>query len=165
MTPIDICFSLLIFVFAVIALAKGFVKELFGKISVILGLASSIAFSPLLTPYVENAVKNKIAAVVISFLLVFIVTFLVISIIQKIVEKIFSGEIMKGLDRILGFALGAVEGFVIVLFVMVVFQIQQQIKIIPGLDLKSVIDNSVFFNAFSKVVEYGSRFVRGVQNV
>lgn len=63
-TPVDICFLILIFVFAVLAPLKGFIKEIFGKVSVIGGLACSIVFSPRLTPYVEDALHNKIVAVV-----------------------------------------------------------------------------------------------------
>ena len=123
-TPVDICFLILMLVFAVLALLKGFIKEIFGKVSVIGGLACSIVFSPRLTPYVENALHNKIVSVVLSFLLVFVAVFLVICIVQRVFEKIFSGEIMRGLDRVLGFLLGAAEGLVVVLFLMVVVTIQ-----------------------------------------
>ena len=43
-TPIDIFFVLVILVFALMALAKGFVKELFGKASVIVGIGVAFMF-------------------------------------------------------------------------------------------------------------------------
>ena len=145
--PVDICFLILILVFAVLALLKGFIKEIFGKVSVIGGLACSIVFSPRLTPYV------------LSFLLVFVAVFLMICIVQRIFEKIFSGEIMRGLDRVLGFLLGAAEGVVIILFLMVIVTIQ------PWFDTKSIIDGSLFFSMFSSFIDSSAQYIKGMANV
>ncbi|MBD5413401.1 MAG: CvpA family protein [Treponema sp.] len=154
--PVDICFLILILVFAVLALLKGFIKEIFGKVSVIGGLACSIVFSPRLTPYVEDAIHNKIVAVILSFLLVFVAVFLMICIVQRIFEKIFSGEIMRGLDRVLGFLLGAAEGVVIILFLMVIVTIQ------PWFDTKSIIDGSLFFSMFSSFIDSSAQYIKGM---
>ena len=158
-TPVDICFLILMLVFAVLALLKGFIKEIFGKVSVIGGLACSIVFSPRLTPYVENALHNKIVSVVLSFLLVFVAVFLVICIVQRVFEKIFSGEIMRGLDRVLGFLLGAAEGLVVVLFLMVVVTIQ------PWFDTKSITEGSMFFTLFSSIINSSAHYIKGIANV
>lgn len=154
--PVDICFLIVILIFAVLAMMKGLVKEIFGKVSVFGGLACAIVFSPRLTPFVAGAVHNTILAAVISFLLIFVVVFLGICIIQQIVEKIFSGEIMRGLDRILGFLLGAFEGTVIVVLIMVVMSVQ------PWFDLSSIISESLFFSVFSGLIHFSSEYVKGM---
>lgn len=154
--PVDICFLIIILIFAVLAMMKGLVKEIFGKVSVFGGLACAIVFSPRLTPFVANVVHNTILAAVISFLLIFVAVFLAICIIQKIVEKIFSGEIMRGLDRILGFLLGVLEGTVVVVLVMVVMTIQ------PWFDLSSISSESLFFSLFSGLIQFSSEYIKGI---
>ena len=58
-TPVDICFLVIVIVFAVAALMKGFVEELFSKISVIGGLAVAIFFAPKLDVYVNQTISNS----------------------------------------------------------------------------------------------------------
>lgn len=137
--PIDICFFVLILVLGIMALMKGFVKELFSKISVFGGLAAGIFFAPKLEPYVRDsfAVVAKISMVV-SFFLIFIVVFLVICIIQHFVEKAFEGEIMKGLDRSLGFFIGVLEGFILVTFIIALLKYQTFYK------CDTLLENSLF---------------------
>ena len=50
--PIDICFLLIILIFAISGVVKGIVKEFFSKAAVIGGLALAIVFTPKLDFYV-----------------------------------------------------------------------------------------------------------------
>lgn len=154
--PIDICFLIIVIIFALSALAKGFIKELFGKVSVIGGLALSIIFTPKLNFYISQSISNQIVSKVLSFLLIFICVFLVINIIQHIISKIFSGEIMRGLDRTLGFALGVVEGLVVVTFIITILVIQ------PWFDVTAIINESRFFAILSGVVDSSSKYLNGM---
>ena len=69
-TPIDIFFVLVILVFALMALAKGFVKELFGKASVIVGIGVAFMFYERLSVYVLPYIKNVLLAKILSFLVI-----------------------------------------------------------------------------------------------
>lgn len=145
--PIDIVFFILILVLGIMALMKGFVKELFSKVSVFGGLAAGVFFAPKLEPYVRDsfAVVSKISMVV-SFFLIFIVVFLVICIIQHFVEKAFEGEIMKGLDRSLGFFIGVLEGIVLVTFILALVKYQ------TFYDCSSFLENSLFDHLLGNVM-------------
>lgn len=156
--PIDICFLIIILIFSVLALIKGLVKEFFGKVSVIGGLACAIIFSPKLTPFIENTIHNRLVSIVLSFLLVFIVVFLFICIIQQIVEKVFSGEIMHGLDRVLGFILGILEGLVVVIFIMVLMTMQ------PWIDTTEIVSGSLFFSILSNVINSSTEYIKGISS-
>ena len=154
--PVDICFLIIILIFAVLAMIKGLIKEFFGKMSVFGGLACAIIFSPKLTPFVENTIHNTIISAVLSFLLIFVVVFLIICIIQQRVDKLFSGEIMRGLDRILGFLLGVLEGLVVVLFIMVVMTVQ------PWFNIDNIVSGSLFFSVLSGVINSSAEYVKGM---
>lgn len=154
--PIDICFLIIILIFSLSALAKGFIKELFGKVSVIGGLALSIIFTPKLNAYVSKSISNQIVSKVLSFLLIFICVFLIINILQHIIAKIFSGEIMRGLDRTLGFALGVAEGLVVVTFIITILVLQ------PWFDVQPILTDSRFVDLLSGVVDSSSQYLNGM---
>ena len=58
LVPLDICFLIIILIFALSALAKGLIKELFSKVSFIGGLVLAIIFTPRLDIYVSDSIKN-----------------------------------------------------------------------------------------------------------
>ncbi len=154
--PIDIGFLIIILVFAIVALKKGFLDELFSKISVIAGLALAIIFTPKLDVFVHNSIKNETLSKVVSFFLIFIVVFLVICIIQQIIRKVFSGEIMAGLDKTLGFLLGVAEGLVVTVFVIAVLKVQ------PWFDLSSIFTDSFFYKILGGFVKIPVNYISSV---
>ena len=93
-------------------------------------------------------VKNQIASDVLSFLVIFIAVFLFIKIIQTILSKVFDGEIMKGLDRSLGFFFGLVEGIVIV-YVFIFLALKQ-----PWFPKPEFLTSSIFVKMFEHIINY-----------
>lgn len=160
LVPIDICFIVIILIFALTALAKGLVKELFSKVSLIGGLALAIIFTPTLDKYVLKTITNPAASKAVSFIIIFTAVFLVISIIQQLVAKVFSGEIMKGLDRTLGFLLGIAEGLIVVAFVMIILIVQ------PWYDTSEIFADSLFYKYLNGIIRIPADYLRGfAQNV
>ena len=155
LVPIDICFIVIILIFALTALAKGLVKELFSKVSLIGGLALAIIFTPTLDKYVLKTITNPAASKAVSFIIIFTAVFLVISIIQQLVAKVFSGEIMKGLDRTLGFLLGIAEGLIVVAFVMIILIVQ------PWYDTSEIFADSLFYKYLNGIIRIPADYLRG----
>lgn len=120
----DVFFLILVLFFAITVCFKGFLKELFGKTALVAGIVVAVIYSSCLSPYLENFIKIKTLCLVIAFVLLFIVTFLLVKIIQTLVSSFFSGDILKSLDKILGFALGAVEGLCVVCALLIVIKAQ-----------------------------------------
>ncbi|MCR4821568.1 MAG: CvpA family protein [Treponema sp.] len=123
-TFIDIVFFIIIAFFALVAMVHGLIKELFGKLAVIVGLVAGFYFCGLLAPHIAKIIKIPAVDVVIAFILIFITAFLIVKIIQIIVGTIFSGEIMKSLDRVLGLVFGALEGLLIVSCILILMKAQ-----------------------------------------
>ncbi|MBB5225296.1 CvpA family protein [Treponema ruminis] len=137
-TFIDIVFLIIIFSFAFLAMIHGLIQELFGKLALIVGLVAGFYFCGLLAPHISKIIKIPAVDVVLAFILIFITAFLVVKIIQIIVGAIFSGEIMKSLDRVLGFAFGAIEGVLIVSCILILMKAQIWFNLSPLLSKSTV---------------------------
>ncbi len=146
--PIDVIFLAIILVFAIVSAIKGFINAIFNKLCWILGLIAAFLFYKMLSVPMMDFVKNQIASDVLSFLVIFIAVFLFIKIIQTILSKVFDGEIMKGLDRSLGFFFGLVEGIVIV-YVFIFLALKQ-----PWFPKPEFLTSSIFVKMFEHIINY-----------
>ena len=137
---IDWIFSIIILIFAVSGLIKGFIDNVFGKIAFIAGIILAYLFYKDVATGLLKDIKIPVAANIISFLLIFVVTFLVIKIIQMIVAKVFEWSVLKSLDRTLGFIFGLVEGGAVVC--LIIFLLTAQ----PFFNSMTILDGSFYYN-------------------
>ena len=146
----DIIFLLVILTFAIIATAKGFINAIFGKLCWILGLIFAFFFYKKLLGYMTQLVHNEAVSAILCFVLIFVVVFLIVKIIQTILSRVFDGEIMKGLDRALGFFFGLLEGFVVVFVIIFIFMNQ------PWFDSSKLFEGSFFIRIIKPLLDYSS---------
>ena len=149
-TLTDVIFLIIILTFAVIATAKGFINAIFGKLCWILGLIFAFFFYKKLLGYMTQLVHNEAVSAILCFVLIFVVVFLIVKIIQTILSKAFDGEIMKGLDRSLGFFFGLLEGFVVVVVFIFIFMNQ------PWFDVSKIFEGSFFIKLIKPLLDYSS---------
>lgn len=140
---LDAIFAIIILVFAVIATFKGFVNEVFGKVSFFLSLFVAFSFAGFLEPSMSMFIPYQILSVILSFVVIFAVTYLGLRIIQHFVHKLFENDILGGLDRALGFLLGLFEGVVIVCFLLVIFVTQPWFP-----EFSEIVQNGFFYKIF-----------------
>lgn len=144
-TIIDWVFSIIILLFAVSGLIKGFIDNVFGKIAFVVGILMAYLFYKNVATGLLKDIKITVAANVVAFLLIFVVTFLVIKIVQMIVAKVFEWSILKSLDRTLGFIFGIVEGTAVVC--LTVFLLNAQ----PFFSTESLFNGSFYYNVIQSV--------------
>lgn len=142
---IDWIFSIIILIFAISGIIKGFIDNVFGKIAFVAGIILAYLFYKDIATSLLKDVKIPFAANVIAFLLIFVVTFLVIKIIQMIVAKVFEWSILKSLDRTLGFVFGIVEGVAVVC--LVVFLLSSQ----PFFNTQPLFEGSFYYNIIQSI--------------
>lgn len=121
---VDIILLILIFFLCIRSAINGFLDEVFGLGSFVIGGYAAFLISPFLEPYLAKSMNSTLAKV-LSFLLLFIIAFLILKIIQMALKSVFSGSILKSLDHCLGFGFGAVEGIFCVFllfFILIVLQ-------------------------------------------
>ena len=141
-----------------IAAAHGFIKDLFSKLAVILGIVVAVSFFGKLAPFIEQVIHNKAVATVVAFLLLFIATYLLVKIVQQLVGAAFRGEILRGLDRTLGFVFGALEGIVVVSIVLILVNAQPWFPRMA----ESVTDGSFYWKVLGGILDQPISYVRGM---
>ena len=144
-TVIDWVFSIIILIFAISGIIKGFIDNVFGKIAFIAGIILGYLFYKDIASGVLKDIKVPYAANIIAFLLIFVVTFLVIKIIQMIVAKVFEWSILKSLDRTLGFIFGIVEGSAVVSLAIFLLTVQ------PFFSVQALFDGSFYYNLVTSI--------------
>ena len=149
-TITDVIIFIVILIFAVVAAAKGFINAIFGKLCWILGLIFAFFFYKKLVHHMTQLVHNETVSAILCFVLIFVIVFLIVKIIQTILSKVFDGEIMKGLDRSLGFFFGLVEGFLVV-FVLVFILYNQ-----PWFDVSKFFEKSFFMKIITPLLDFTS---------
>lgn len=142
---IDWIFGIIIVVFAVSGLIKGFVDNVFGKLAFIAGIICGWIFYKSLATSLLKDIKLPYAANILSFLLIFVVVFLIIKLAQMIISKIFEWSILKSLDRTLGFIFGIVEGAAVVCLIIFLLSVQ------PFFDVTNLFDGSFFYGLVNSI--------------
>ncbi len=145
-TVLDYIFGIIILIFALSALIKGFVNELFGKAAFVLGILGAVLFYSDISVLFENKIASSVLRNIIAFILLFIVIFLILKLIGMLISKLFEVSILKSLDRILGFFFGVIEGSAIVGFVIFILTIQ------PFFDASVILNDSCIFGIFNKII-------------
>ncbi len=144
--PIDFVFFGILLIFALIALFRGFIKEVFGKAAWILGLVAGVLFFSKVSLLFQKIIKYKILCNILGFLAVFIVVFLVIEVIGKLISAVCEFDVIKSLDRGLGFLFGLVEGIAIVAVIIFILDIQ------PFFSVEKILSDSFFYNIYLKLL-------------
>ena len=156
---LDVIFLIIILIFAIVAAAKGFIKAIFGKLCWIFGIIGAFAFHRKLLIHMVKLVKNETISLILCFLLIFIIIFLFVKIIQTLIERLFDGEIIKGLDRSLGFFFGILEGFVVIF--CIVFLLQNQ----PWFDCSKLFEGSLIMKMLQPLLDYSSQNIQEINEL
>lgn len=138
-TAIDWVFSVIIVIFAISGVIKGFIDNIFGKLALILGIFFAYLFYKDVANGALKDIKNPVVGNIISFLLIFVIIFLIIKLIQMIISRIFEWSILKSLDRTLGFFFGIVEGGAVVC--LIIFLLDSQ----PFFDITGLFGGSFYY--------------------
>ncbi|NLM01199.1 MAG: CvpA family protein [Treponema sp.] len=141
---IDFVFCLIILTCAIVASIKGFINSVLSKLAVALGILFAVLFNNNLAQIFANRISSFFLCRFLAAVIIFIVVFLIIKVLQKILSIVFSGEILKSLDKTLGFFFGFAGGLIIVLFILKILYIQ------PFFNLTEIFENSFFHKIFSQ---------------
>lgn len=135
---IDVIFIVIITFCAIHGVLKGFIDELFSKLAVIAAVFCGLVFYKNLVPNLPQFGGVTFLTNILAFLILFVIVYILVRLLQKIIGFAFQGDIMKGLDRSLGFFLGIAEGFLLV--AVVLFLLHSQ----TFFDVTSVLTGSIF---------------------
>ncbi|TPW32028.1 CvpA family protein [Pararhizobium mangrovi] len=106
---------------AVLAMVRGFSREVLSVVSWVLAAAAAYFFYPDLTPLASRYTQSPPIAMIGSAAIIFIVVLVVVSLItMKIADFVIDSRIGP-LDRVLGFVFGALRGLLLIVVAMMFF--------------------------------------------
>ncbi len=118
---LDLGVIAIVLVSAILAMVRGFTREVLAIASWAAAAIAAIYFHPYLMPYVKPYVGKDTVALALSAAIVFFVTLIVVSVITvKISDAILDSKVGP-LDRSLGFVFGAVRGVLLCVIAFVFF--------------------------------------------
>ena len=106
---------------AVLAMVRGFSREVLSVASWVGAAAAAYFLYPLLLPYAKDYTTSDTVAIVGSAAAVFILALIVISFITMRIADFIIDSRIGALDRTLGFLFGAARGVLIVVVAMLFF--------------------------------------------
>src|SRR5690606_34272440 len=106
---------------AVLAMVRGFSREVLSLVSCAAAAAAAVLFYKPVLPFLKPYISNETIAMIAAMAAVFLVVLIVVSLItMKIADFIIDSRI-GALDRTLGFLFGAARGVLIVVVSMLFF--------------------------------------------
>ena len=106
---------------AVLAMVRGFSREVLAVASWIAAAAAAYFLYPILTPFAMNYTTSDKVAMIGSAALVFLVALILVSYITMRIADFIIDSRVGALDRTLGFVFGAARGVLLVVVAMLFF--------------------------------------------
>ena len=143
LTLFDIVAIAIILVSAVLAMVRGFVREVLSVASWALAAIAAIYLHEALRDVIQPYIENETLALIISIAVIFIVVLVVVSYITiKIADFVIDSRI-GGFDRFFGFIFGAVRGLllIVVAFAFFVWLVEDQPEWIANAETRPLLVN------------------------
>lgn len=99
---------------AVLAMVRGFSREILSVASWALAAIAAFFFYPILLPYIQPHMSSTTVAMIVSAAIIFFIVLIVVTVITMRVADFIVDSRVGALDRTLGFIYGAARGVVVV---------------------------------------------------
>lgn len=114
LNPVDITVIVILLISALMAFARGFVREVLSVAAWVGAALATLWLFPVAAPYTRTYVGTQYVADGVTILAVFTVSLIVLSIVTSTVSGKVQESSLSAIDRSLGFAFGVVRGAVLV---------------------------------------------------
>mgnify|MGYP000223745175 CR=1 FL=1 len=99
---------------AILAMVRGFSREVLSIVSWVAAAVGAFYFYPVLLPYVQPHINNQTLALAVATGIVFLIVLIVVTVITMKVADFIIDSRIGALDRTLGFLYGAARGVLVV---------------------------------------------------
>jgi membrane protein required for colicin V production len=137
---IDVIFVTLILLIVIRCMLRGFIKEVMTMASVVLGLGTAFFLFKPGGAFIRDRYMPEMQFLpeILGFIGIFFIVFLAVKILEYILRDIIIRINLGGLDRVLGFFFGLLEGVALVSLVLFVLSMQ------PLFDPEPILGKSLF---------------------
>ncbi len=118
---LDLAVIAVVLTSAMLALLRGFTREVLAILSWVAAAAAAYYFHPLALPYVRPHVPKENIAQGVSIAAVFFIALILVSIVTVKISDLILDSKIGALDRTLGFVFGAVRGFLLAVVAFVFY--------------------------------------------
>lgn len=120
-TLLDGLLLVIMLISAVLAMIRGFVREVLSIVSWVAAAAAAFLLYERVLPYTKQYISQDLVAMGVSAAAVFLVTLIVVSYITMRISDFVLDSRIGALDRTLGFVFGAARGLLLVVVAMMFF--------------------------------------------
>lgn len=124
MAAIDVVCGVLLLAAGIRVAVRGFVAEVFSVGAVVAGLAAAFLGHALAVRQLAQWWGEGWWNAVVAALVLFVAGYLLVKLVEALFESVFSSMRLKGLDRILGLAMGVAEGLIVVYLLLFLLHVQ-----------------------------------------
>jgi len=115
LTILDVIVVAVVLISAVLAMVRGFVREILSVASWVAAAAAAYVFYPQVLPLVQPYFDNKTVATIVSAAAIFFVALIIASYITMKISDFVIDSRVGAVDRALGFVFGALRGLLLMI--------------------------------------------------
>ena len=153
MNPLDIICLLILIIFVIRGIIRGFVVEFSSVAAIFLGILIAVLFSGLVATLLDQFMKPSFWNQVIAFLGLFILTYLLVKLFEAGLKNLVERAKLENLDKALGFFLGLTEGLLLIFILLFILHVQ------PLFPLDGQVAGSFFGRLLSPLFPYASGLI------
>jgi membrane protein required for colicin V production len=144
----DIVILVVLVIFMIRGVFRGFVKELMGISAIFGGILLAVLFSGAVATLLEPLVGGGLWSQVAAFLLIFLVSYLLFKLFETGLHALIEKVELENLDKALGFFVGLIEGLLISFIIVFLLVIQ------PFFPTDSIFENSFTYRLYLPLIPY-----------
>ncbi len=149
----DIVSLIILFLLAIRATFRGFLTEIMSMASVIVGIIIAVVFTRPVSLLLQDYIGNSFWNMIIAFLGLFLVSYIIIKIFESSLNTLIEKVQLEKLDQSLGFFLGLIEGFLLIVILVFALQAQQ------FYDVSILFTNSYASLIAEKIIPIGTKII------
>ena len=151
----DIVSLIILLILAVRGTFRGFIAEIMAMASVLVGIIIAVIFTHPVSILLQGYIGESFWNTVIAFLGLFLISYLIIKVFESSLNSLIEKVQLEKLDQSLGFFLGLMEGFL--LLVIIVFVLRAQ----PLFEVDKLLENSFSASTADKIIPIGTKIIEG----
>ena len=149
----DIVSLIILLILAIRGTFRGFIAEIMSMASLIVGIIIAVVFTHPVSILLQRYIGESFWNTIIAFLGLFLVSYLIIKIFESSLNTLVEKVQLEKLDQALGFFLGLLEGFLLI--VILVFILRAQ----PLISIENLFENSFAASIADKIIPIGTKII------
>lgn len=155
---VDVVIVIIALLAAVTGVVRGFAMKFSSRAGFLIGLLIALLFARLGAKLIVDTFDLQLLwSTLIAFILLFIVGYILIMLVGSLLDRTLDALGLDWLDRLLGSMLGVVEVFVVIAFIIYLFELQKVV------DVSTYLDRSIITTKFIKpLTPVGLAWIKGL---